>query len=52
LPVLRTAWLVMHQDLRRSARVRIVASAIVEAFRRQGTALRRGLRRGTGQEES
>jgi DNA-binding transcriptional LysR family regulator len=39
-PALRTAWLVMHQDLRRSARIRIVASAIVEAFRRHGTALR------------
>lgn len=33
-PALRTAWLVVHQDLRRSARVRIVAAAIGESFRR------------------
>ena len=44
-PALRTAWLVMHQDLRRSARIRIVASAIVDAFRREGNALRRGARK-------
>jgi len=44
-PALRTAWLVVHQDLRRSARIRIVAGAIVEAFRRQQSALRRGSRR-------
>jgi DNA-binding transcriptional LysR family regulator len=51
-PALRTAWLVMHQDLRRSARIRIVASAIVEAFRRQEIALRRGFRRARRQQES
>lgn len=44
-PALRTAWLVMHQDLRRSARIRIVASAVVDAFRRAGNALRRGVRK-------
>lgn len=38
-PALRTAWLVMHQDLRRAARIRVVASAIVEAFRRRADAL-------------
>ena len=48
-PALRTAWLVMHQDLRRSARIRIVASAITEAFRRQGSAFRRGMLRETRQ---
>src|SRR5215469_3992080 len=42
-PVLRTAWLVVHQDLRRSARVRAVTSVIVEAFRRQSGTLRRGV---------
>jgi DNA-binding transcriptional LysR family regulator len=39
-PALRTAWLVVHQDLRRSARIRVVTSAIVEAFRRHSGALR------------
>lgn len=42
-PALRTAWLVMHQDLRRSARIRVVATAIGEAFRRQGGVLAQGL---------
>lgn len=34
-PALRTTWLVMHQDMRRSTRIRVVASAIVAAFRRR-----------------
>lgn len=34
-PALRTAWLVLHQDLSRSARIRAVAAAIGEAFRRE-----------------
>jgi DNA-binding transcriptional LysR family regulator len=42
-PALRTAWLIVHQDLRRSARTRVVTSAIVEAFRRQSATLRRGV---------
>jgi DNA-binding transcriptional LysR family regulator len=42
-PALRTAWLVVHQDLRRSARIRVVTSAIVEAFRRQSGTLRGGM---------
>jgi DNA-binding transcriptional LysR family regulator len=42
-PALRTAWLVVHQDLRRSARIRVVASAVVEAFRRQSGTLLRGV---------
>jgi hypothetical protein len=37
------AWLVVHQDLRRSARIRVVTSAIVDAFRRQSGTLRHGL---------
>jgi DNA-binding transcriptional LysR family regulator len=42
-PALRTVWLVVHQDLRRSARIRVVTSAIVEAFRRQSGTLRCGV---------
>jgi len=42
-PALRTAWLVVHQDLRRSARIRAVTSAIVDAFRRQSGTLRHGV---------
>jgi DNA-binding transcriptional LysR family regulator len=41
-PALRTAWLVVHQDLRRSARIKVVASAITEAFHRQFATLRSG----------
>ena len=39
-PSVRTAWLVVHQDLRRSARIRVVTSTIVESFRRQSRTLR------------
>jgi DNA-binding transcriptional LysR family regulator len=42
-PALRTAWLVVHQDLRRSARIRVVTAAIVEAFRQHSGILRRGV---------
>jgi DNA-binding transcriptional LysR family regulator len=42
-PALRTAWLVVHQDLRRSARIRVVTSAIVAAFHRQSGAFRGGV---------
>jgi len=41
-PALRTAWLVVHQDLRRSARIKVVASAITDAFHRQFATLRSG----------
>ena len=34
-PARRTAWLIVHQDMRRSARIRAVSAAITEAFRRQ-----------------
>jgi DNA-binding transcriptional LysR family regulator len=44
-PVLRIAWLVVHQDLRRSARIRVMTSAIVEAFGEYGGILRRGVTR-------
>ena len=35
----RTAWLILHEDMRRSARIRAVSAAIAEAFRRQRNAL-------------
>ena len=43
-PVLRTVWLVVHQDLQRSARVRAVTAAIADAFLRHGKFLRDGSR--------
>lgn len=42
VPARRTAWLIVHQDMRRSARVRAVSAAITEAFRRQRKALEQG----------
>jgi hypothetical protein len=39
---LRTAWLVVHQDLRRSARIKVVSAAITNAFHRQLPTLRNG----------
>jgi DNA-binding transcriptional LysR family regulator len=41
-PSLRAAWLVVHQDLRRSARIKVVSAAITDAFRRQLATLRNG----------
>lgn len=41
-PSLRTAWLVVHHDLRRSARIKVVSSAISDAFHRQRATLRNG----------
>jgi DNA-binding transcriptional LysR family regulator len=38
----RTAWLVVHQDMRRSARIRAVSAAIGDAFRRQRKILEDG----------
>lgn len=43
-PTRRSAWLIVHQDLRRSARIRAVSAAIGEAFRRQRTSLEQGCR--------
>ena len=45
-PALRSAWLVMHEDLRRSARIRVVSSAIGDVFRRQRKILQNGGRGG------
>ena len=41
-PARRTAWLIVHQDMRRSARIRAVSAAITEAFRRQRKTLEQG----------
>jgi DNA-binding transcriptional LysR family regulator len=45
-PTLRPLWLVIHQDLRRAARIRLLSSALVEAFRRDSKLLRYGHQRG------
>jgi DNA-binding transcriptional LysR family regulator len=42
-PARRVAWLIMHQDMRRAARIRAVSSAITEAFRRQRRILEQGI---------
>jgi DNA-binding transcriptional LysR family regulator len=41
-PALRSAWLVMHEDLRRSARIKVASSAIGDAFRRHRKILQHG----------
>jgi DNA-binding transcriptional LysR family regulator len=43
-PARRAAWLIVHKDLRRSARIRAVSAAIGEAFRRQRKILEQGIR--------
>jgi DNA-binding transcriptional LysR family regulator len=41
-PLLRSVWLLVHQDLRGSTRVKLVSAAIVDAFRRNAKILRAG----------
>jgi DNA-binding transcriptional LysR family regulator len=41
-PARRVVWLIMHQDMRRAARIRAVSSAITEAFRRHKRVLEQG----------
>jgi len=41
-PARRVLWLIVHQDMRRAARIRAVSSAIAEAFRRQRRILEHG----------
>jgi hypothetical protein len=41
-PLLRPVWLLAHQDLRGSTRVKLVSAAIVDAFRRNAKILRDG----------
>lgn len=40
--ILRPVWLIVHHDLRRSARIKAMSSAIVEAFRSESRTLRHG----------
>jgi DNA-binding transcriptional LysR family regulator len=42
VPTLRSVWLVMHEDLRRTARVRAVAAAVAAAFEQNASFLRHG----------
>jgi DNA-binding transcriptional LysR family regulator len=42
-PAPRAAWLIMHQDMRRAARIKAVSSVIAEAFRRQRRILEQGV---------
>jgi DNA-binding transcriptional LysR family regulator len=44
VPTLRSVWLVMHEDLRRTARVRAVAAAVAAAFEQNASFLRHGRR--------
>jgi DNA-binding transcriptional LysR family regulator len=41
-PTLRPIWMVIHEDLRRAARIRLLSSAIVEGFQRNSDPLRYG----------
>ncbi len=43
-PILRPVWLVIHEDLRRAAKIRLVASAIADGFHRNSGLLRNGQR--------
>lgn len=42
-PARRVAWLIMHQDMRRAARIKTVSSVITETFRRQRRILEQGI---------
>jgi DNA-binding transcriptional LysR family regulator len=42
-PEIQAVWLIMHRDLRRVTRIRLVSNAIVEAFGRNKRVLRDGL---------
>ena len=41
-PARRVVWLIVHQDMRRAARINAVSSVIIEAFRRQRRILEQG----------
>jgi hypothetical protein len=41
-PTLRPLLLITHEDLRRSTRIRVVSSAVAEAFKREARVLRYG----------
>lgn len=44
-PQLRPVWMIIHRDLRRVARIRLVANAIAEAFEQNRRMLRHGIAR-------
>lgn len=41
-PTMRAIWMVIHEDLRRAARIRLLSTAIAEAFQRHAKLLRYG----------
>jgi len=43
--MLRSVWLITHEDLRRSTKIRVLSSIIAEAFARDARILRYGQRR-------
>ena len=45
-PVRRIVWQIVHQDMRRAARIKAVSSVIAEAFRRQRRILEQGIAAG------
>ncbi|HET6607122.1 MAG TPA: LysR family transcriptional regulator [Rhodopila sp.] len=45
-PARRAAWLIMHQDMKRAARIKAVSGAIADAFRRQRNVLEQGIAAG------
>jgi DNA-binding transcriptional LysR family regulator len=47
-PAHRTVWLILHEAMRRSARIRAVSAAIAEAFRHQRNTLAEGIRSKSG----
>ncbi|HEY1432032.1 MAG TPA: LysR family transcriptional regulator [Stellaceae bacterium] len=51
-PARRVVWLIMHQDMRRAARIRAVSAAIGDAFRRQRSILEDGYRPSSAPVES
>jgi DNA-binding transcriptional LysR family regulator len=48
-PAVRPVWLIVHQDLRRSARIKAVSAAIADAFRQEGRVLRNSRHRNNRQ---
>jgi DNA-binding transcriptional LysR family regulator len=49
-PMLRSVWLITHEDLRRSAKIRVLSSIIADAFEREAKILHYGQRRPSRQQ--
>jgi len=49
-PMLRSVWLITHEDLRRSAKIRVLSSIMADAFEREARILRYGQRRPSKQQ--